>query len=59
MAVLDRMEKTANIRLLQIEINDLYGACIKVSGPVSDLESALAGRARTGRVDGRPRASWT
>jgi len=45
MAVVDRMEKMADIRLLQIEINDLYGACIKVSGPVSDLESALqAGR---------------
>jgi len=45
MAVVDRMEKTADLRLHQIEINDLYGACIKVSGPVADLESALqAGR---------------
>ena len=45
-AVLDRMEKAAHVRLLQIEINDLYGACIKVAGPVSDLAAALdAGRA--------------
>jgi microcompartment protein CcmL/EutN len=45
-AVLDCMEKAANIRLLQIEINDLYGACIKVAGPVSDLAAALdSGRA--------------
>ncbi len=44
--VLDRMEKAAHVRLLQIEINDLYGACIKVAGPVSDLAAALdAGRA--------------
>ncbi len=46
MAVLDRMEKAAHVRLLQIEINDLYGACIKVAGPVSDLAAALdSGRA--------------
>jgi len=44
-AVVDRMEKTADLRLHQIEINDLYGACIKVSGPVAAVESALqAGR---------------
>ncbi len=46
MAVLDRMEKAAGIDLLQIEINDLYGACIKVAGSPADVESALeAGKA--------------
>jgi carbon dioxide concentrating mechanism protein CcmO len=46
MAVLDRMEKAAGVELLQVEINDLYGACIKVTGSPADLDAALAaGRA--------------
>ncbi len=71
MAVVDRMEKAANVRLMQIEINDLDGACIKVAGPVSDLESALAaGRELAGSMgascvvdlishpDARAMAAW-
>lgn len=46
MAVLDSMEKASGIDLLQIEINDLYGACIKVAGTPADVASALqAGKA--------------
>ncbi len=42
MMVLDRMEKAASLELLQVEINDLLGACIKVAGSPADLETALA-----------------
>lgn len=40
MVVLDAMEKTANIRILQAELNDAPGVCLKLLGRVSDLESA-------------------
>jgi carbon dioxide concentrating mechanism protein CcmO len=40
MVVLDAMEKNASIRILQTELNDAPGVCIKLSGRVSDLHSA-------------------
>ena len=46
MAVLDRMDKAAGIKLLQIEINDFYGTCIKVAGTPADVRAAIsAGKA--------------
>jgi carbon dioxide concentrating mechanism protein CcmO len=46
MVALDAMEKAADIELLQVELNDLYGACIKVVGATSDVQAAVAaGRA--------------
>jgi carbon dioxide concentrating mechanism protein CcmO len=46
MAVLDRMEKAATIELLQIELNDFYGTCIKVMGTPADVRAAVvAGKA--------------
>jgi microcompartment protein CcmL/EutN len=46
MAALDAAEKAGEIRILQVEINDLYGACVKFTGSTSDVEAALAaGRA--------------
>ena len=45
-AALDAAEKAGTIRVLQVEINDLYGACVKFTGSTSDVEAALAaGRA--------------
>ena len=35
MVALDVMCKAADVTLLQVELNDLYGACIKVTGPTS------------------------
>lgn len=46
MVVLDAMEKNASIRILQSELNDAPGVCIKFTGTVSDLQSA----ARTARL---------
>jgi microcompartment protein CcmL/EutN len=40
MVVLDAMEKNASIRILQTELNDAPGVCLKLSGSVSDLHSA-------------------
>ena len=40
MVVLDAMEKNASIRILQTELNDAPGVCIKLTGRVSDLHSA-------------------
>lgn len=40
MVVLDAMEKNASIRILQTELNDSPGVCLKLSGRVSDLHSA-------------------
>jgi microcompartment protein CcmL/EutN len=40
MVVLDAMEKNASIRILQTELNDAPGVCLKLAGRVGDLESA-------------------
>ena len=40
MVVLDAMEKNASIRILQTELNDAPGVCLKLAGTISDLESA-------------------
>jgi microcompartment protein CcmL/EutN len=39
---LDPMTKAAKIVLLQVELNDLYGACIKILGASADVEAAVA-----------------
>jgi microcompartment protein CcmL/EutN len=41
MVVLDAMEKNASIYILQTELNDAPGVCIKLTGSVSDLHSAM------------------
>jgi len=40
MVVLDAMEKNASIRILQTELNDAPGVCLKLAGRISDLHSA-------------------
>ena len=47
MAALDAAEKAGVIRVLQAELNDLYGACVKFTGDVADVRAAVeAGRAQ-------------
>lgn len=41
LAAADAMDKAASIRVLQVELNDLGGVCMKFSGSVSDVEAAL------------------
>jgi microcompartment protein CcmL/EutN len=46
MVVLDTMEKTAGVRLLQVEFNDLAGAMMKIAGPLDAVRTSIdAGRA--------------
>lgn len=54
MVVLDALEKTANVRLWQVELNDLAGAMMKIAGPLADVRAAIeagAARAASLRVD--------
>jgi microcompartment protein CcmL/EutN len=41
MVILDAMEKAGSVRLLQAELNDLYGVCMKITGPLADVGAAL------------------
>ncbi len=45
LVVLDALEKAANVRLLQAELNDYYGVCMKILGDSAALRTAV----RTGR----------
>jgi carbon dioxide concentrating mechanism protein CcmO len=42
MAALDAAEKAGDIELLQVELNDFYGAVIKLTGSVADVRAAVA-----------------
>lgn len=55
MVALDVMEKTAAIQVLQAELNDFLGICIKVQGRLDAVQAALAaGQAAADRMGGRP-----
>lgn len=52
---LDTMEKTASIRVMQAELNDFLGVCIKVVGTPADVRSAVeAGLAVARAMGGDP-----
>lgn len=40
MVILDAMEKAAGVRVLQAELNDQPGVCLKLVGPLGDLKAA-------------------
>lgn len=51
MAALDAAEKAGDVRVLQVEINDMLGAQVKLLGSTSDVGAALAaGRAMAERM---------
>lgn len=46
LVALDAMTKSADVSLLQVELNDLYGACIRITGATGNVQAAVAaGRA--------------
>ena len=47
MVVLDAMEKTAKVRVLQAELNDQPGVVIKLTGALADVEAAVDTARRT------------
>lgn len=57
LAALDAMDKAAEIRVVQVEVNDLLGVCIKIQGGVAAVQAAVqAGRAIAERMGGQPLA---
>jgi microcompartment protein CcmL/EutN len=50
MVVLDAMEKCASVRVLQTELNDAPGVCIKLLGAIGDIESAARAAEETARA---------
>ncbi len=58
MVAIDTMLKAAAVRILQVELNDLYGVCVKITGAVADVQSAIAaGRRVADDMQGRPVAT--
>ncbi len=52
---LDVMDKTATIRVVQLELNDFLGVVIKIAGEVDAVQSAIAaGHAVAERMQGSP-----
>ncbi len=57
---LDAMSKTARIRVLQAELNDRLGVCLKVAGEVAAVQAALAVGYRVAeQAGGQPVVSQT
>ena len=55
LVALDTMDKAADIRVLQAELNDFYGVVIKVLGETAAVQAALdAGFAVAERMGGQP-----
>src|ERR1039458_4721766 len=51
MVVLDAMEKCANVRVLQTELNDAPGVCVKLHGAIGDIKAAArAAKATAGAM---------
>ena len=58
LAAIDAMEKSANVRVLQSELNDFYGVCTKIAGSVTAVAAAIAaGRAVAEPMNGQPVAT--
>lgn len=55
---LDAMDKTATVRVVQLELNDFLGVVIKITGELDAVQSAIAaGHAVAERMQGSPVSS--
>jgi microcompartment protein CcmL/EutN len=55
MVALDAMQKSATIRVLQAELNDFLGTCIKILGSIDDVRTAVAaGKEVAAALGGKP-----
>jgi microcompartment protein CcmL/EutN len=55
MAAIDTMLKAAAIKVFQLELNDLSGVCVKITGATADVQTAIdAGRRVAEQMRGRP-----
>ncbi|HRX81069.1 MAG TPA: BMC domain-containing protein [Pirellulaceae bacterium] len=52
---LDVMDKTATVRVVQLELNDFLGVVIKIAGEIDAVQAAItAGHATAERMQGKP-----
>jgi microcompartment protein CcmL/EutN len=52
---IDAMTKTAAVQVVQLELNDLYGVCVKISGLTADVQRAVEeGRRVADQMRGHP-----
>src|SRR4051794_510992 len=57
-AALDAMDKAADVRVLQAELNDFYGVVIKIVGQTASVAAAIAaGKELAERMGGKPLAN--
>jgi len=55
LAAVDAMEKAANVRVMQCELNDLGGVCTKITGSTDAVQAAIQrGRQAAEAMGGRP-----
>src|SRR5262245_3372297 len=55
MVAIDTMTKSAAVRILQLELNDLYGVCVKITGATAAVQTAIgAGRLVAEQMRGSP-----
>lgn len=58
MVAIDTLLKNATVRVLQVELNDFYGVCVKLTGPIADVRIALdIGHRIAEQMGGRPVSS--
>jgi carbon dioxide concentrating mechanism protein CcmO len=58
LVAIDAMEKGAKVRVLQCELNDYYGVCVKIAGePAAVVAAIAAGRDAANRMGGQPVAT--
>jgi microcompartment protein CcmL/EutN len=52
MIVLGAMEKRGNVRLLQAELNEAPGVCMKLCGAIADIEATAQAAEETAKAVG-------
>jgi microcompartment protein CcmL/EutN len=55
MVAIDTMLKAAAVKVFQLELNDLSGVCVKMTGSTADVQTAMAvGRSAAEQMQGHP-----
>ena len=55
LVAVDAMEKAADVRVIQCELNDFYGVCTKITGNTAAVSTAIeAGRRVAEQMGGMP-----
>jgi microcompartment protein CcmL/EutN len=55
MVAIDTMLKAASVSVFQLELNDLSGVCVKITGATADVQTAIAaGRSVADQMRGNP-----